>query len=132
MWHNWVNVKRNYFTQWRIYNAKMGAGLLSDALRRKHVEKKMMNMILSSTLGKLVSALKGLRDHNNELKALYGDKVEKVKFIINTFQNKTVVGLQNQCIKKLRAHNRDEIKKEKIMKALLKSSVFQTSETLQR
>jgi len=76
--------------------------------------------------------MKLLKSHNDELKKLYGNKVDMIKRILNMFQTKTIVGLQNIALKKLKKNNREEIQKNKIMNALLKSTVFQMNEMLQR
>jgi len=89
-------------------------------------------MILSSTIGKLAYGMKLLKNHNDELNKLYGNKADMVKRILNMFQTKTIIGLQNIALKRLRANNREEIQKNKIMNALLKSTVFQMNEMLQR
>merc|ERR1711976_763049 len=124
MLQNWINVKRGYFTRWRIINAKLGMGLLRNDLKKDALNKKLMKMILSSTIGKMAYGMKLLKNHNDELNKLYGNKVDMVKRILNMFQTKTIIGLQNIALRKL--------KKNKIMNALLKSTVFQMNEMLQR
>merc|ERR1712178_297356 len=110
-----VNVKRNAFTKWRINAAKIGVGLLEDRMKRDAINQKLMKMILSSATGKMAVGMKVLRDHNNELKELYGNKVDLIKKIINLFQTKTVIGLSSQALRRLRSHNREEIEKSKIL-----------------
>jgi ABC-type polar amino acid transport system ATPase subunit len=124
--------ERGYFTGWRINNAKLGIGLLRNDLKRDAINKRLMKMILSSTIGKIAYGMKLLKSHNDELNKLYGNKVDMVKRILNMFQTKTIIGLQNIALKKLKVNNRDEIQKNKIMNALLKSTVFQMNEMLQR
>merc|ERR1712228_534003 len=100
--------------------------------KRDAINKRLMKMILSSATGKLIIGMKTLKAHNDELNKLYGNKVDMVKRILNMFQTKTIIGLQNIALKKLRINNREEIQKNKIMNALLKSTVFQMNEMLQR
>jgi hypothetical protein len=66
MWQNWVNVKRNYFTKWRINAAKIGLSSLRDNLKKDAINQRLMKMILSSATGKMAVGMKSLRDHNNE------------------------------------------------------------------
>ena len=103
MWQNWVNVKRNAFTRWRINAAKIGVSLLTDNLKKDAMNQRLMKMILSSATGKMAVGMKVLREHNNELKELYGNKVDLVKRIINMFQTKTIVGLSSQALRRLRS-----------------------------
>jgi len=52
MWQNWVNVKRGYFTRWRLNAAKLGISLLRNNLKKDAINKRLMKMILSSAIGK--------------------------------------------------------------------------------
>lgn len=50
--------------------------LLENGMKRDAINQKLMKMILSSATGKMAVGMKALRDHNNELNELYGNKVD--------------------------------------------------------
>merc|ERR1712072_147576 len=132
MLHQWIGKEREYFFKWRINAAKMSLFLQGNRMNQEALNKRLMQMLLSSATGKMVAGMKALRAHNEEVNRLFGNKADMCKKIINMVQSKTVIGLMGIAMRKFRANSREYLQKAKILNALSKSATFQQSEMFQR